>query len=93
MTNTNTNSGTATASVCICDVLNMDGMTAIVNTITAMDYDTFMQSPALPALLQFLWINAVIELTTGYWLAFNFQVSHISTLAEFPLNTECKLVN
>eukprot|EP00164_Ancoracysta_twista_P001933 GFYU01002542.1.p1 GENE.GFYU01002542.1~~GFYU01002542.1.p1 ORF type:complete len:541 (+),score=179.67 GFYU01002542.1:233-1855(+) len=26
----------------------------------------------------------VAELGTGYWLAFNFQVSHISTVADFP---------
>lgn len=30
--------------------------------------------------------SIVIELMTGYWLAYNFQVSHISTVADFPLN-------
>lgn len=33
------------------------------------------------------WVStAVIELMTGYWLAYNFQVSHISTAADFPLS-------
>ena len=29
-----------------------------------------------------------LKLFIGYWLAFNFQVSHISTVAEFPLSAK-----
>jgi len=36
--------------------------------------------------IEFFAIYFVIEFTTGYYLAFNFQVSHISTAAHFPLN-------
>lgn len=31
-------------------------------------------------------LTIVAELITGYWLAFNFQVSHISDVAQFPLD-------
>eukprot|EP00163_Fabomonas_tropica_P005870 TRINITY_DN1551_c0_g1_i1.p1 TRINITY_DN1551_c0_g1~~TRINITY_DN1551_c0_g1_i1.p1 ORF type:complete len:543 (-),score=148.07 TRINITY_DN1551_c0_g1_i1:264-1892(-) len=31
-----------------------------------------------------LWVNFIAELCTGWYLAFNFQVSHISTDAEYP---------
>lgn len=34
-------------------------------------------------LLQVLLLTAVIEFSTGLWLAYNFQVSHISPLAEY----------
>lgn len=37
-------------------------------------------------LQDFLILSAVTELTTGYWLAFNFQVSHISDVADWPLS-------
>lgn len=33
----------------------------------------------------FALLTFIAEMSTGYWLAFNFQVSHISTVAEFPL--------
>jgi hypothetical protein len=33
----------------------------------------------------FILLTTIAELSTGYWLALNFQVSHISTVAEFPL--------
>jgi fatty acid desaturase len=32
----------------------------------------------------FLGLFIIAELTTGYWLAYNFQVSHVSTIADFP---------
>jgi hypothetical protein len=35
---------------------------------------------------RFLLLTLIAELMTGYWLAFNFQVSHISDVAEFPLS-------
>mmetsp|Transcript_5546 Transcript_5546/g.5727 ORF Transcript_5546/g.5727 Transcript_5546/m.5727 type:complete len:478 (+) Transcript_5546:79-1512(+) len=34
----------------------------------------------------FLPLFAATELMTGYWLAWNFQVSHISDVADFPLS-------
>lgn len=40
----------------------------------------------IPLLHYWLPLSIMAELTTGYWLAFNFQVSHISTVAEFPLS-------
>jgi len=42
----------------------------------------FLGLPASSVLLYF----CIAELATGYWLAFNFQVSHISTEAFFPGN-------
>jgi len=33
---------------------------------------------------QFVTLFLVSEIMTGYWLAFNFQVSHVSNVADFP---------
>lgn len=35
---------------------------------------------------RFVLLAVLAELMTGYWLAFNFQVSHISDVATFPLH-------
>ncbi len=37
---------------------------------------------------ELLGLGLVTELASGYWLAFNFQVSHISDAAHFPMGRE-----
>ena len=40
------------------------------------------------------WVTFLVaELASGYWLAFNFQVSHVSTVAEYPNGIETKETN
>ncbi len=39
-------------------------------------------------LYTYLILTFAAEMMTGYWLAFNFQVSHISDVAAFPLANE-----
>jgi hypothetical protein len=34
----------------------------------------------------FVPLFVIAEMSTGYWLAFNFQVSHISDIADFPMS-------
>ena len=43
------------------------------------------QSNGHLTLSSFALLFLAAELTTGYWLAFNFQVSHVSDVADWPL--------
>jgi hypothetical protein len=52
--------------------------------ILLWNYDVFSRS----SMLELFTLFFLVELGTGYYLAFNFQVSHVSTVAEYPLGTK-----
>jgi len=63
----------------------------------AIPYYYFLKNPDTSAntcinASLFVGLTIIMEMMTGYWLAFNFQVSHISAVADFPMSGNADVV-